>query len=235
MCSRESKQDAHGAKDILLVDDSLGNLRLLSQILTRAGYAVRSASDGVEALAASTSSPPDLILLDIMMPGMSGYEVCERLKAEQRTRDIPIIFISALSATENKIKAFSAGGVDYITKPFQSGEVVARVATHLTLRELQSQLEAVNRELEARNAELEEKNSDLQEALDTIKTLSGLIPICAWCGRKIEDEGGAWVSVEMYIQTHSEATFTHGMCPDCCEKMRVDAEQVLSRRRPHSG
>jgi CheY-like chemotaxis protein len=234
MGSQESKQDVH-EPGILLVDDSLGNLRLLSQILTGAGYAVRSVRDGVQALEVSTSSPPDLILLDIMMPGMSGYEVCERLKADPSTREIPVIFLSALSATESKIKAFAVGGVDYIAKPFQSGEVVARVATHLTLRKLQSQLEAVNQELERRNAELEERNRDLQQALETIKKLSGLIPICAWCGRKIEDEQGQWVPVEMYIETHSEATFTHSMCPDCCEKMRADAEQVFGRRRLRSG
>jgi PleD family two-component response regulator len=231
MCSQEIRQAAsHEKKDILIVEDNLLNLRLVSQILTANGYKVRPVTNGEEALAAVRSKPPDLVLLDVMMPGMNGYEVCQRLKAEEQARDIPVIFLSALSATEDKIKAFTVGGVDYITKPFQAREVVARVATHLALKDLHSQLETANRELEKRNAELNERNRELQEALDTIQNLSGLIPICAWCGRKIEDEEGQWVPLELYIESHSGATFTHGMCPDCFERMRDSAEQVLRSR-----
>lgn len=130
--------------NILIVDDTPANLRLLSQMLAGEGYHVRPLPDGPLALAAAQAEPPDLVLLDIRMPGMDGYEVCRRLKADTRTRDIPIIFISALDAIQDKVTAFSAGGVDYVTKPFQAQEVLARVATHLALRELQKQLQEAN-------------------------------------------------------------------------------------------
>ncbi len=127
--------------NILVVDDTRDNLRLLSGILTEYGYQVRPVSDGHKALSAARAKPPDLILLDIMMPGMDGYEVCEHLKADERTQDVPIIFISALNETFDKVKAFSLGGVDYITKPFQTEEVLARVKTHVNLRRIQKSLE----------------------------------------------------------------------------------------------
>jgi sigma-B regulation protein RsbU (phosphoserine phosphatase) len=135
-------QDPKG--DILIVDDTPANLRLLSQMLAEQGYRVRPVPDGSLALAAAQAEPPELILLDIRMPGMDGYQVCERLKADDQTRDVPIIFISALHATEDKVRAFVAGGVDYVTKPFQVGEVLARVETHLALRRLQKQLQDAN-------------------------------------------------------------------------------------------
>jgi DNA-binding response OmpR family regulator len=202
-------------KTVLLVDDNPANLRLLSRMLTARGHKVRAVTTGARALEAVRANAPDLILLDVMMPEMNGYEVCERLKADEQTRDIPIIFISALGETEDKVNAFAIGGVDYVTKPFQFREVLARVETHMALRELQKQLAAVNQELEKRNTELETRNAELQRALDTIKTLSGLIPICAWCGRKIQDDDGEWVRVENYIEARSEAKFSHGICPEC--------------------
>ncbi|MCP4542543.1 MAG: response regulator [Chloroflexi bacterium] len=137
--------------DILIVDDALTNLRLLSQMLSRQGHKVRAVTSGERALEAVQVSVPDLILLDIVMPGMDGYEVCERLKADEQTRDIPVIFISALDATEDKVRAFAAGGIDYIPKPFQAAEVMARVKTHLALRELGVSLEA---QIAARTAEI---------------------------------------------------------------------------------
>jgi len=144
---RHNQADAP-KKDILIVDDTPANLRLLSKMLSEQGYQVRPVPDGPLALAAVRAEPPDLILLDIMMPEMSGYEVCEHLKADAQTRDIPIIFISALDATQDKIKAFTVGGVDYVTKPFQFEEVLARVETHLALRELQKQLQDANEKME---------------------------------------------------------------------------------------
>jgi DNA-binding response OmpR family regulator len=204
--------------EILIVDDTPANLRLLSGMLDKQGYKVRLAPNSRLALKSAQAIPPDLILLDIRMPGMDGYEVCERLKADPRTRDTPIIFISALDQTGDKVKAFTFGGVDYVTKPFQVEEVLARVETHLALRHLHRQLQATNAELARRLEELEIRNEELQTALSTIKTLSGLVPICAWCGRKIQDDNGQWVRIEVYLQAHSEAEFTHGICPDCKEK-----------------
>lgn len=134
--------------NILIVDDTPANLRLLSNMLSDQGYKVRSVINGQMALTAIHAAPPDLILLDIRMPGMSGYEVCTALKADATTREIPVIFISALDEIQDKVKAFTVGGVDYVTKPFQFEEVLARVETHLTLRNLQRQLQ---RELIARD------------------------------------------------------------------------------------
>jgi sigma-B regulation protein RsbU (phosphoserine phosphatase) len=134
--------------NLLIVDDKPANLRLLSAMLAEQGYKVRSAINGPLALAAAQAVPPDMILLDINMPEMSGYEVCEQLKAGAKTRDIPVMFVSALDQTQDKIRAFTAGGVDYITKPFQLEEVLARVETHLRLRRLQKQLQDANSKFE---------------------------------------------------------------------------------------
>lgn len=134
--------------DILVVDDVPANLRLLSRMLVEHGFQVRPVPDGPLALAAAQAKPPDLILLDIRMPGMDGFEVCERLKADVLTRDIPILFISALDETQDKVRAFSLGAVDYVTKPFHLKEVLARVETHLALRRLQKQLEEANHKME---------------------------------------------------------------------------------------
>lgn len=134
-------------ENILIVDDAPANLRLLSQMLSELGYGVRAATSGERALASVHAAPPDLILLDIKMPGMNGYEVCERLKADRTTREIPVIFISALDEVQDKVQAFTAGGVDYITKPFNFEEVLVRTETHLSLRRLQNQLREANRKL----------------------------------------------------------------------------------------
>lgn len=134
-------------QSILIIDDTPANLRLLTEILSHRAYMPRPVTDGLLAITAAQAEPPDLILLDIMMPNITGYEVCERLKADERTRDIPIIFISAKNEVFDKVKAFALGGVDYITKPFQAEEVLARIETHLALRSLQKRLNAQNAEL----------------------------------------------------------------------------------------
>ena len=144
--------DAAGSPaDILVVDDTPANLKLITEMLTARGYGVRPVPNGELALKVIGFRPPDLILLDITMPGLSGYEVCRRLKENPATAPIPVIFLSALHETDDKVRAFAEGGVDFITKPFQIEEVEARVSTHLRLRELQLQLERANRELEVRN------------------------------------------------------------------------------------
>jgi two-component system, NtrC family, sensor kinase len=140
--------------NILVVDDTLANLQLLVGILTEHGYKVRPAKDGFQALSATQSAQIDLILLDINMPQMDGYEVCTKLKSDPKTRDIPVIFISALNDVLDKVKAFAVGGVDYVTKPFQVEEVLARVETHLALQRLQNNLQSKNQELAQTNQEL---------------------------------------------------------------------------------
>jgi len=133
---------------ILAVDDQPDNLRLLATLLSDRGYKVRKALNGQLALTTVHMSPPDLILLDITMPDMSGYEVCANLKAAEVSRDIPIIFISGLGEVLDKVKAFEVGAADYITKPFQLEEVIARVEHQLTIRRQQAQIQAQNQQLQ---------------------------------------------------------------------------------------
>ncbi|MGB0383554.1 MAG: hybrid sensor histidine kinase/response regulator [Ardenticatenaceae bacterium] len=170
-------QTEHARATILIVDDTPANLRLLAGLLTSRGYVVRPARNGEMALLCAQTLLPDLILLDIMMPGMDGYEVCKQLKTNQQTSDIPVIFLSALNEVANKVKAFSVGGVDYITKPFQMAEVLARVETHLAMQNLQKQLKEKNKALESTLLELQateqkliQKNEALQYALQNLKT-----------------------------------------------------------------
>lgn len=134
--------------NILIVDDTPDNLLFLATLLSDAGYAVRKVTSGQMALSAAQTEVPNLVLLDIVMPGISGYEVCELLKANARTRDVPVIFLSALDEELDKVQAFQIGGVDYITKPFQVVEVLARIETHLKLGRLQAQLQQQNARLQ---------------------------------------------------------------------------------------
>ena len=191
-------------KSILVVDDNPDNLRLLSGLLKEHDYKVRLAPNGSRALSTIRKEAPDLVLLDVMMPEMDGFEVCRQLKADDQTAAIPIVFISALNETIDKVKAFTLGGVDYITKPFKVEEVLSRIKIHLTLRFLQRQLE--------------KKNAELQKALDEIKILKGIIPICASC-KQIRDDKGFWNQVETYISEHSEARFSHSICPTCVKEL----------------
>ncbi len=139
--------------NILIVDDLPDNLRLLRDTLSEHGYKVRSATTGEMAIRAAQSPATELILLDIKLPDLDGYEVCQRLKSDDRTTDIPVIFLSALNATLNKVQGLAVGGVDYIAKPFQVEEVLARVETHLTIRRLQKSLQEKNLQLEEEIAE----------------------------------------------------------------------------------
>jgi DNA-binding response OmpR family regulator len=167
-----SNPQIEAPESILIVDDTPADLRLLSTMLTQQGYDVRAVTSGPRALESVRATPPDLILLDIRMPEMNGYEVCQRLKIDEHGYDIPIIFISALGDTEDKMAAFATGGVDYVTKPFHVEEVLARVETHLGLRNLQTQVERTNAELEKRLEELDHcarvVSQDLGTSLDSI-------------------------------------------------------------------
>lgn len=127
--------------DLLIVDDVVDNLKLLSRILSGQGYDVRAVTSGERALEAALAMPPELVLLDVRMPGMDGYQVCQQLKADPLTQDIPVLFISALSQIQDIVNGFEAGGVDYIIKPFQDNEVLARVRTHLSLYRLNRALQ----------------------------------------------------------------------------------------------
>ncbi len=163
------------SKLILIVDDNVHNLQVLGNILQTEGYKIAVAERGEEALAFIKRKVPNLILLDIVMPGLDGIEVCQRLKGEEATRDVPIIFISVHKDTSEKMKAFQAGGVDYITKPFQREEVLARVSVHIQLQHIREELKRTNQELERRIRErtrkLMESNQKLEEMNIALKVL----------------------------------------------------------------
>lgn len=163
---------------ILIVDDTPNNLRLLSSVLTERGYEVRSLRDGRMVLASVLNKRPDLILLDILMPEMDGYEVCQQLKENEKVRDIPVIFISALQDITEKVKGLSLGAVDYITKPFQKEEVLARVHTHLSLQQLQ-----IN--LQQKNAQLHQEINERKRAEDEREKLQKRLQL----GQKMETIG----------------------------------------------
>ena len=156
MSLQENKADP---QEILAVDDNPESLQLLFKILKKAGYHVRIARSGAFALQSVEVKNPDLILLDVKMPDMDGYKVCRRLKADEKKRDIPVIFLSGLGETTQKVQGFNAGGVDYITKPYETEEVLARVNTQLRLRELTSRLE---QKVNERTEELANANQQLQ-------------------------------------------------------------------------
>jgi len=180
---------------ILVVDDQPANLKVLLSSLERCDFQIRIAESGEMALRTLGKFKPDLVLLDVMMPGMDGFETCSRIKKNPITADLPVIFMTALDSVEDKMAGFAAGGVDYITKPFQQVEVLARVNTHITLRR---------------------QYVELQRALEEVKKLSGILPICSFC-KKIRNDKGYWEQVEQYIAEHSEALFSHGVCESCAE------------------
>jgi DNA-binding response OmpR family regulator len=197
---------------VLVVDDTPTNLGMLFDGLRAAGYRVLLNEDGQTALKTSEKVLPDLIILDVMMPGMDGFEVCRRLKSDSRTQSIPVIFMTALSDPVDEVHGLRLGAVDYIIKPINIETVLARLHTHLTLRNLRRALEI--------------KNAELQEALSTIKTLSGIVPICAWCGKNIRNEQGEWVSVISYLRSHADVEFTHTLCPGCYEQVNAELDSI---------
>lgn len=213
---------------IIVVDDERIHRRLLSELLNK-DYEVIIAKNGKQSLQRIETNPDiDLILLDIMMPEMDGYETCVRLKGSSSTSKIPIIFLSSKNEMMDKVKAFSLGAVDYITKPFQKEEVIARVKTHLSLVASQKCLQEKNTDLEyevlqRKKAEAEQQRliKELKHALSEVKQLSGLLPICSFC-KKIRDDNDYWHQLEQYISVRSDIEFSHSLCPNCMEKHYPD-------------
>ncbi len=200
---------------ILVVDDEPTNLQVLFDYLGGLDYRLLLAEDGEDALDQAAFAEPDLILLDVMMPGIDGFETCRRLKKDEAVRGIPVIMMTALADTRDKVEGFRAGAVDYITKPFQQEEVLARIDAHITLHR---------------------QRRELQEALAQVKRLSGMLPICAEC-KKIRNDHGYWQGIETYIREHSEATFSHGICPACAKTLYPDLfdkiqDQLTEMDRP---
>lgn len=167
MVNVQAPNDPQPRSTVLIVDDNPTNLNVLSDLLDGAGLDVRVAKSGVVALDRVAFATPDLILLDVMMPEMDGFETCRRLQSDPQTRDIPIIFMTALAETSDKVKGLNLGAVDYITKPFQQEEVLARVRLHLKLRHLNQALAEANNQLEAKVAE---RTAKLEQALQDLQT-----------------------------------------------------------------
>lgn len=165
------KNDSH---QILVVDDTPANLKLLSSLLFEHGYQVRPVTSSLMALKSVSIEKPDLIILDVKMPELDGYEVCRRLKLDEHSRDIPVIFISALDEVGKKVIGFKAGGVDYITKPFQEEEVLIRVETHLALSRMQQELQARNAQLEQEISRRKKVEEELLRAHDERRRLNEL-------------------------------------------------------------
>ncbi len=187
---------------VMIVDDNPKNVQVLGTILMEKKYNVSVATGGKQALAQVGKVKPEVILLDIMMPDIDGYEVCRRLKEKEETADIPVIFLTAKTDTDDIVKGFELGAVDYVTKPFKSKELIARVHTHIANTRMRNHLE--------------QRNKELEEALHDVRTLSGLLPICSGC-KKIRDEEGHWIQVELFIRDRIDVEFSHGICPDCAK------------------
>jgi two-component system, sensor histidine kinase and response regulator len=199
-------QTREAAGSVLVVDDTIENLRLLSDLLGEHGYDVRAVTSGRQALQSVAHDPPDVVLLDITMPDMDGYEVCRSLRTLESSKDVPVIFLTALTDTADKVRAFDAGAVDYVTKPFQFAEVVARVRTHVTLRRAQAALAASYdrlRELERLRDDLVHMVvHDMRAPLSVLKVNLGLLkgPVAALEDDSRADLDGAIDSARALVQ-----------------------------------
>ncbi len=192
-------------QNILIVDDKPENLFALEQVLNKLGARIIKAASGNEALAFTLNHEFALILLDVKMPEMDGYEVAEIIRGEEKTKDIPIIFLTANYTLDSHfLKGYDVGAFDYIIKPLNPAVLLSKVKVFL--------------ELDRKEKEQKRLIKELSLALEKVKTLSGLLPICSSC-KKIRDDKGYWQQVEVYIKEHTEADFSHSLCPMCVKKL----------------
>jgi DNA-binding response OmpR family regulator len=243
--------DAGGSHkgDILVVDDNPVNLDLLSNMLLDRSYRVRVATNGRRALAAARARAPDLVMLDINMPDMDGYEVCRQLKADEATRDVPVIFISALDEAMDKVRAFEVGGADYVTKPFQFEEVLARIENQLKLSRLQRDLERKNAELTRKNEELVRWREELlrsQKRADNIfSALADVLPGTVLDDKyKLEDKIGSGGFGAVYRATHLGLSrqvavkifrpVTGGVTAESLERFRLEGVSACRINHPNA-
>jgi phosphoserine phosphatase RsbU/P len=204
---------------ILIVDDSRDEQELLSNRLRAAGYESLLVVDSAEAAwemmgqveAGERTAAVDLILMDLILPGMNGLEACRRIAATERLKDIPIIVITVMTGEQDLRAAFASGAMDYIRKPVNPAELVARVSSALAIR-----AERIMRK--AREQELRLRTQELEHTLREVKVLRGFIPICANC-KRVRTDTGDWQRLEDYVRTQSESEFSHGICQRCTREM----------------
>lgn len=194
---------------LLVVDDEPLSIKILAKMLG-GDYEILAASCGAEAIELSATHLPDLIMLDVSMPGMDGYEVCRRLKGSEATRDIPVIFITALEGDDREMRGLALGAADYLQKPLNPALLRLRVRNNL---EVKLQRDRISRQME----ELRELNERLAEEMEKVRVLSGILPICCKC-KKIRDGEGYWHPLESFISLHSDVLFSHGYCPECTKE-----------------
>jgi DNA-binding response OmpR family regulator len=205
---------------VLVTDDDPDVLLLTTTVLRRAGYEVLEASTGGECLEALRASRPDLVLLDVMLPDMSGVEVCQQIKADQDLQHTFVILASGIRiSSDSQAEGLNYGADGYIVRPISNKELVARVQS-------MERIKLAEDALLEKERQQEELILKLQEALAEIKTLKGFIPICASC-KKIRDDEGYWNQLEAYISKHTEAIFSHGLCPECAEQYMAEAQKLL--------
>jgi DNA-binding response OmpR family regulator len=188
---------------ILIAEDEKISRRILEMTLTKAGYDAVAVEDGVKALESIQKDVPDLLITDWMMPELDGLELCRRIRTLNLTSYVYIIVLTALTQKEKIIEGLDAGADDYITKPFERTELLARVRAGERVIQLERSLR--------------QKNKELSEALAQVKQLKGLLPICMFC-KKIRNDENYWQKVEEYFGEHTGADFSHSICPECLEK-----------------
>ncbi len=220
-------QETEQTDSILIVDDDIDLIKLLETYLLKKKYRTETVMNGALALEAVQNNKYDLILLDIQMPDMDGFEVCERMKLLPQMKDVPILFLSGLSETKNIVKGFKLGAADYIKKPFYPSELLARIKINLELKSAREIINKNNVELTESNNKLKQKNEELQKALNEVKILKGLLPVCASCKKIRQDnsdpnEQNSWLNMEEYISDRSDAKFSHGLCPECQVELYPD-------------
>lgn len=218
--------------DILVIDDTPDNLRLLSTILTEQGYRVRKAISGQMALRAVKARQPDLIVLDISMPGMNGYDVCQQLKADAQTRDVPVIFISALDDVLDKVRAFAVGGVDYITKPFQAQEVIVRIENQLALLRQQSSVRERTAQLEQEIKERKRAEEEVQLLLTLSQAISAAPDFDTALEIALQQvcSTTSWIYGEVWIPTTDESAL---VCNPrwYCQRSEIDSTVAAAIER----
>jgi DNA-binding response OmpR family regulator len=200
----------HEMISILVVDDEPITLFATARLLRSAGYTVFEAYSGAGCLSVAREKEPDLILLDVQLPDILGYEVCRQIKADAELRQSYVVLLSGvMTSSDNQSEGLEIGADGYLTRPIANRELLARVQAMVRIIRAERERDLLIKKL--------------QEALATIKTLSGMLPICASC-KKIRDDQGYWEEVELYVKRHSTAEFTHGICPACCKKLYGDID-----------